>query len=484
MKTSVEALEGNKVKLTVSVAEDEFEPQIDEAFKRLAREVRIPGFRPGKAPRKVLEARLGSGVAREEALREAIPDYYQRALGDHDVDAIAAPDIDITGGQDGGDVEFDAVVEIRPQITIAGYESLRVTLPSPRVDDEEVDAQVDRLRANFATLETVERPAQEGDHVRIDIQGSQAGEPLDGLTADDYLYEIGAGALPIPEIDAQLLGKKPGDILDFDAAHPDPDEDDDLHFRILVKEVQAKVLPEADDAWAAESSEFDTIAELRDDLAKRASTVRIIQAQMALRDRTAEALAELVDDELPEALVAGEVQNRINDIAMRLQAQGATIDDYLAATGQTQEELLAEARQAAETAARVDLALRAVADAEGIEVEPDELAAEYEQLAERLEVPVAQVREQLERGGQVPALRSDLKKRKALEWVVDRVEIVDDDGEVIDRAELELPSADDDADPSVPDEPDGGEAGTEPHEPPSDASPSEREEEEEAEDAE
>lgn len=454
MKTSVEALEGNKVKLTVSVAEDEFEPQVDEAFKRIAREVRIPGFRPGKAPRKVLEARIGTTVAREEALREAIPDYYQRALGDHDVDAIAAPEIDITGGHESGPVEFDAVVEVRPQVTISGYDSLRVTIPSPRVGDDEIDEQLDRLRANFATLETVDRPAQDGDNVRIDIQGSQGGEPLDGLTADDYLYELGAGALPIPEIDQQLRGAKPGDILEFDAEHPDPDEDDDLHFRILVKEVQAKVLPEADDAFAAEASEFDTIDELRADLARRAGTVRAIQAQIALRDRTAEALGELVDDELPEAMIQTEVQNRINDLALRLQAQNATIDDYLQATGQSQEELLADARRAAESAVRVDLALRAVAEAEGIEAEPADLDAEYAQLAERLELDVDDVREQLERGGQVPALRSDIKKRKALEWVIERVEVVDEDGNAIDRAELELPAADDDTDRSDTDDTD------------------------------
>jgi trigger factor len=442
VKTTVETLEDNKVKLSVSVGEDEFEPQIDEAFKRIAREVRIPGFRPGKAPRRVLEARLGAGVAREEALREAVPDYYQRAVGDHEVDAIAAPEIDITGGQEDGAVEFDAVVEVRPKVSIGGYDSLRVTIPSPVPTDDEIDQQVDRLRDNFASLETVERPAQAGDHVLIDILGSQDGEPLDGLTADDYVYELGAEAI-VPEIDEHLAGKKPGDIVEFDADHPDPDEDQ-LQFRILVKEVQAKVLPEADDAWAAESSEFDTIDELRADLAKRAGMVRIIQAQMALREKTADALGELVDVDLPEPLVASEMQNRVQDMAMRLEAQGASIDQYLEATGQSQDDLVTELRSMADPAVRADLALRAVAEAEGIEADDDDLDEEFDGLAQRLELPVGDVREQLERGGQVPALRSDIKKRKALEWVIERVEVVDDDGNVIDRDDLETPSPDDD----------------------------------------
>jgi trigger factor len=327
-------------------------------------------------------------------------------------------------------------------VSIGGYDSLRVTIPSPVPTDDEIDQQVDRLRDNFASLETVERPAQAGDHVLIDILGSQDGEPLDGLTADDYVYELGAEAI-VPEIDEHLAGKKPGDIVEFDADHPDPDEDQ-LQFRILVKEVQAKVLPEADDAWAAESSEFDTIDELRADLAKRAGMVRIIQAQMALREKTADALGELVDVDLPEPLVASEMQNRVQDMAMRLEAQGASIDQYLEATGQSQDDLVTELRSMADPAVRADLALRAVAEAEGIEADDDDLDEEFDGLAQRLELPVGDVREQLERGGQVPALRSDIKKRKALEWVIERVEVVDDDGNVIDRDDLETPSPDDD----------------------------------------
>jgi trigger factor len=172
--------------------------------------------------------------------------------------------------------------------------------------------------------------------------------------------------------------------------------------------------------------------------------VRIIQAQMALREKTADALGELVDVDLPEPLVASEMQNRVQDMAMRLEAQGASIDQYLEATGQSQDDLVTELRSMADPAVRADLALRAVAEAEGIEADDDDLDEEFDGLAQRLELPVGDVREQLERGGQVPALRSDIKKRKALEWVIERVEVVDDDGNVIDRDDLETPSPDDD----------------------------------------
>src|SRR3954453_2667593 len=188
MQSSVEPLEGNKVKLSIEVDETEFDRAIDAAFRKIAREVRIPGFRPGKAPRRILEARLGADVARQEALRDALPEYYARAVGEHDVDVIAAPDIDIPAGQESGAVTFDAVVEVRPHIQVAGYQNLRIEVPSPAVTDEEIDAQIDRLRKQSGELQPVDRAARDGDHVTIDVAGSVGGEAVEGLTVDDYLY--------------------------------------------------------------------------------------------------------------------------------------------------------------------------------------------------------------------------------------------------------------------------------------------------------
>ncbi len=439
MRSTVEPLEGNKVKVSVEVDEAEFEKALDAAFRKIAREVRIPGFRPGKAPRKVLEARLGPGVARSQALQDSVPEYYLSAVKEHHVDVIAPPEIDITTGEESGPVAFDAVVEVRPKVVIGGYRSLKVTIPSPVPTDAEIDEQIERLRQRFADLETVDRPATDGDSVTIDIKGTQGGKGVDGLTADDYLYEIGSG-FPVAEIDANLRGVKPGDILEFDAEHPDPDENEGLHFRILVKEVKVKVLPELDDDFAAEASEFETMAELRDDLERRMSNVKKIRAQIALREKVSEALAGLVEDDPPEALVTSELNNRFQDFALRLRAQGMDVQQYLSVTGRNEDEVVEELRAAAELAVKVDLALRAVADAEAIEVGDDELEEEYEAVAQRLDLKPAEVRRRFERSDQVEAVRSDLRNRKAFEWLCDQVEIVDEDGNVIARASLEIHS--------------------------------------------
>src|SRR4051794_5977235 len=300
MKSTVEPLDktdGNEgrtlVKLSVEVDEAEFDRDIDAAFKRIAREVRIPGFRPGKAPRRLLEARVGSDVARQEALRESLPDYYAAAVKDADLDAIAPPEIDITSGEESGPVVFDAVVEVRPQIQVPGYAGLQVTIPNPNVSDEDIDFQVDRLRGQFGELREVSRPATDTDNLTIDINGTVHGEPVEGLSAIDFLYEVGSGTV-IPELDEQLRGARAGDILKFNAAVPGRDDaDGEVTFQVLVKDVKEKVLPEATDEWASEASEFDTLDELRADLRRRMETVRRVEAQLRMRDQVVTALVEL-----------------------------------------------------------------------------------------------------------------------------------------------------------------------------------------------
>lgn len=441
MKSTVEPLEGNKVKLSIELDDSEFDKAIDQAFRAIAREVRIPGFRPGKAPRRVLEARFGLEVAREQALRDALPEFYVDAVREHDVDVIAPPEIEITSGKEEGPVAFDAVVEVRPRITVPGYGGLRVEIPSPEVDEADVEAQVDRLREQFAELADVDRPAREGDVVTISLNGTEADEtgeqqPVPGLQADEYAYRVGAGSIAAA-LDAQLTGAKVGDALAFE---------DELvgtggrrvSFTVLVKKVQERVLPEPTDEWAAEVSEFDTIEELRDDIRTRLGSVKRIQAVMAMRDKTLEALVQLVEDEAPEPLVQQQMRARLEDLAMRLSAQGMTAEQYLAATGTTQEQLVESLREGAVQAVKADLALRAVAEAEALEVDDDELDAEIEAMAARLNQKPDKVRKQLERNDQISPLRSELRTRKALDWLLEHVEVVDPDGNPIDRAELDL----------------------------------------------
>ncbi|HUP68805.1 MAG TPA: trigger factor [Acidimicrobiales bacterium] len=433
MKAVVEPLEGNKVKLSVEVDEQEFEKALDDAFRRIAREVRIPGFRPGKAPRRLLEARIGVEEARTEALRGSLPDFYARALQETDVDPIAPPEIDITAGKDKGPVAFDAVVEVRPQVSIAGYGGLRATVPSPLAADEDVDRQIEKLREQSSELAPVKRPAQTSDHVSIDVKGERGGEPVPGMSADDYLYEVGS-ALLVPELDENMRGANVGDILSFSAK---VDDNGPVDFRILVKDVKERILPEVTDEWAGEVSEFEAVEALRADIRRRLSTARRMQATLALRDEAINALVELVDDEAPEPLVQPEMERRLQDMSRRLEAQGASLPDYLAASGTAEEELVEELRTESVRAVKADLALRALAEAENLIVADTELDEEVERLAKRLGQKPAVLRRELERQDMLPTVRSDLQKAKALEWLVEHIEIVDEEGHTVDRADLE-----------------------------------------------
>ena len=282
MRTSVEPLDGNKVRLSIEVDEDEFDHALDAAFRKIAQEVRIPGFRPGKAPRRLLEARVGSEVARDQALRDSVPEYYARAVNDNNVDPIAAPEIDITAGQDDGPVVFDAVVEVRPRVQVPGYGGLRVVVPAPTATDAEIDEQIDRLRAQSGTLNEVERPARDGDFLTIDVSGSRNGEPVEGLTVTDFLHKLGGGS-PVDDLDPRLHGSKIGDILEFDSAVAGQDEP--ASVRVFVKKIQELELPEFNDEWASESSEFETADELRAEIANRISSVKQFQAALAIRER-------------------------------------------------------------------------------------------------------------------------------------------------------------------------------------------------------
>ncbi|MDA8309791.1 MAG: trigger factor [Actinomycetota bacterium] len=440
MRATSEAVEGNKVRLSVEVDEQEVDGVLAEAIRTLTRQARVPGFRPGKVPRQVLEARMGGAVAlRSEALREAIPDFYARALAEAEIDPISPPEIDITAGQDAGALAFDAVVEVRPVVAIPGYAGLRVTVPSPVVTDGEVDAQVERLRETDAELLEVDRPARDGDHVTIDLHGTLPdGEEVIG--ADDLLYEVGSGRVAAA-LDEQLRGAKVGDVLAFTGRVPgrEPGDERDVSFRVLVKDVKEKKLPAVTDEWAAEASEFPTVAELRADLRERLRRVKLVQAQLSLRQGALAALAGLVeDDQVPEVLVDEELQERLRDLGNRLEQQGVAVGQFLELTGQSEDQLVAGLRAEAREAVKSDLALRALAEEESLEVADDELEAEIQAIASRLDLKPDVVRERLTRAGRIAAVRSEQRKTKALAWLLDHVELVDEEGVPVSRDDLRV----------------------------------------------
>lgn len=431
MKTTVDYLEDNKVRLSIEVDEAEFEPALDAAFRRIARDVHVPGFRPGKVPRRLIEARVGTEAARQEALREALPEYYRQALGDNEIQPISAPDIDIVTGSEDGPIAFDVVVEIMPRVDVAGYDGLRVVLPSIAVAPAEVEEQIDRVRAQHATLTPVSRPARDGDHVSMDRRLTRDDEVVQ--VAEDELYEVGSGGV-FPELDEVIRGAKAGDILETTTTLPSEGE---VSVQVLVKEVREPVLPELTDEWAAEASEYDTVEELRADVVRRIDAVKRLQAAMVVRDKVTEALAELVVEELPESLVAREMDRRLEDLEHQLSHRGADVAQYLAATGQTQEELLGALRGDVLTSLRCDLGLASVAELEAITVSDDDVDAEIAQIAQRRQERPATTRKLLEKEGELSALRSNLKRAKALEWLVEHTELVDEEGQVINRSDLE-----------------------------------------------
>lgn len=440
MKSSVEPLEGNKVKVVVDLEEAELEPALDAAWRSIAQEVRLPGFRPGKAPRKLLEKQVEPGYARSEALRSTLPEHYSRAVIEHDVDVIASPELDITGGEESGDVTFEAVVEVRPVVTVAGYAGLRVEVPSPEVTDEEIDSQIDRLRSQYAELVTVDRPAAEGDYLVIDILGTRDGEPVEGLEVESYSYVLGSGMIA-EEFDRNLGGAEAGATLEFDADHPDPDQDP-VHFRVEVRDVQERVPPELTDEWVADASEFDTVEELRADTRQRLSANREELTRHAVRAGVGAELAKLVDDDVPDTMVDGELRMRLQNMAQQLGQSGVGLDDYLRMSGRDPQEFMAELRESCAEGAKVDLALRAVVVAESLEATEEELEAEVAGMLGGASLSIEEAVGQLRDAGQLSAVRSGIANRKALEWLVDHSEFVDPEGNPVPEALLAPPEHD------------------------------------------
>ncbi len=442
MKSSVETLEGNKVKLYVEVEEAEFDRDIDRAFKLIAKEVNLPGFRAGKAPRKVLEARIGIGAAREQALRDAVPQYLAKAVREHQVDLIATPEVEITDGTESGPVEFDATCEVRPTVTVEGYADLRVELPALDVTDEDLAAIHEAELKRTATLADADRPSENGDYLTMDLVATRGGEELSGLNTEDWGYELGQGWVT-DDFDEHLAGVSAGDEITFTSTPKGLDEPAD--FVVKVTAVQVSVVPELTDDWVADNiGEYDTVDEWNESLRASQAERKLNEARQSVVRAMNAALAELVTDEVPDAMVDADLNQRVQGIVQQFQAQGIDLGQWLAATGQTPDEFIESMRGAAVEAVKVDLALRAVAEAEGLEVEPHDFEAEYARMAMQYGQRAKDIRKAYEDNEAVPELAAQIRKSKAFDWLLHHIEFVDPDGAAIDRDTLLGHSHDDD----------------------------------------
>jgi trigger factor len=431
------------VKVSVTIDEAEFDRDIDTAFRTIAKEVKLPGFRPGKVPRKVLEARIGLAAAREQALRDAVPQYLATAVRDHDIDLISTPSIEFTGGQESGPVSFDATCEVRPEITVPGYGGLRIELPSPNATEAEIDQAVEAELRRQGTLVDVDRSIQSGDHVTLNLAGSRDGEPVAGLNTEDWLYEVGNGWVA-EGFDGELTGAKADDELTFTATPNGTSEPAD--FVVNVSKVQEMVLPELTDEWVGDNlGEFETIDEWRAALSERISAGKLNQTRNQFIDRATSALSELVDIEPPESMVQADLQGRVQTTVQQLQAQGVSIEQWLQVTGQDAPTFIEGLKVHSQRGVKVDLALRAISVAEGLDVSGDDLNAEYARIAIQVKQKAGEVRKAYERNDAVTDLVAQMRKTKALDWLLEHVEIVDPDGNPIDRA-LVIGKTDDDHD--------------------------------------
>jgi trigger factor len=431
---------GPRVKLTVEVDAETFDADIEAAFRKLAREVRIPGFRPGRAPRRVLESHFGPEIGRAQALEEAVPRYYAEAVRDNRVDVVNQPELELTLDGSDGPVAFEATVEVRPVVSVAGYEGLQIEIPSPVPTDEEIDARIDETRRQFADIAEVDRAAVHGDRVTIDIEGSVEGEPLPGLSAQDYLYEVGSGGI-VPEVDEHLTGCEAGADLSFSAPHP-VQPDMEIDFEITVNTVSELVLPELTDDWADENTEHDSVAELREATNRQLSFGRIMQANMVLRDEAQKQIADLVDGPVPDAMVSGAIADRMQELGSGLQQRNMTIEEWLEATGQEPASFIGELRDDAERGVRLDLALRAVAAAEALEADDEDIDGELERMAATDGRTADQLREVIAETDGLSHLVSAICKSKALQWTIEAATLIGPDGDTIERASLELPTPD------------------------------------------
>ncbi len=431
VRTTAQKLDKDRVKLRVEVAASDLEPAINAVYKRWATEIKVPGFRKGKIPRQIIDTRVGPEAIREEALRDALPNFYLEALRGEELEAIAPPEIEVITFEDGQPIVFEATVDIRPEIVLPDLSELKIQESSAEVTDEDVDQQLERLRDRFAELETVPREAKRGDFVLIDLKGYQHDQPVEGASAPDYLYEVGSRSGP-PKLDEELEGNKAGAILKFtdevhihkaDEAEHDHSSRDQISFTVLLKEVKAKKLPVLDDDFAKTVGEFDSLEALRSDLKERLGEVKTGIAREETRTAALNSLVDASDLEAPEKLVEGEFQHRLEHLTADLQRAGLSLDDYAREAQLTELEIRRDVRAQAARSVKAELLLEEIARRESIDVTEDDLGREIAMLAAQAQTDPKEVARNLAESGRVRALAADIMRRKALDYFVEHVTV-------------------------------------------------------------
>lgn len=445
MKSTVEQLSPTRVRINVEVPFEELQPDFDRAFKALAGQVRIPGFRPGKAPRKILEARVGRGAVLDQVINEAIQSRYSEAVTANDVKVISQPEIDVTKLEDNVELAFTAEVDVRPEITLPDFSEIAVTVDPVEITDEDIAEQLLSLRQRFGTLTGVERPVQDGDFVSIDLSATVDGNEVPEAATEGLSHEVGSGQL-IDGLDEAIIGLSAGESKEFTSTLVAGEyAGKEAVVTVKVNTVKQRELPEADDEFAQLASEFDTIGELEADLRERVQRVKQVEQAGQIRDKVLEVLLETVEIPVPEAAVQAEVDSALHDAIHELDHDETKLNELLEAQGTSREEFDREARESAERSVKTQLLLDAIAEAENTTVEQQELTERIFFQAQRYGIPPEQFIQQISQANQLGAVFADVRRGKALGTVVDRANVTDTTGATVDTAELFGTKKDDDA---------------------------------------
>ena len=413
MKSSVEALNPTRVRLTVEVPFAELKPSVDSAYKRIAAQVTIPGFRKGRVPALVIDQRVGRGVVLDEAVNEHLPKAYNAAVDEHKVKPLGQPEVDVTGFGDGADLTFTAEVDVRPEIELPEYTGIPVQVADAEVTDDDVAQQLESLRTRFGSLTAVERAVRTGDFVTLDLGAAHEGEPVEDATAAGLSYEVGSGQL-LEGLDEVLVDLSAGESARLRAPlRAGEHADHDVDVTVTVQAVRERSLPDEDDDFAQLASEFDTLDELKDDLRRRLAAVKKLQQGVQARDTVLEQLLERVDVPLPDRLVEAQVQDHFED-------------------GHGDEDHRAEYENQARQALTAQFVLDAIATKEELSVGEGELSEYIVRNASRYSMTADQFAQEIVTAGQVPAVIGEVVRAKALAFVLEHAIVTDASGRPVD----------------------------------------------------
>ncbi|ORB76091.1 trigger factor [Mycobacterium scrofulaceum] len=436
MKSTVEQLSPTRVRINVEVPFAELEPDFQRAYRELAKQVRLPGFRPGKAPAKLLEARFGREALLDQVVNEALPARYGQAVVDSEVQPLGQPDIEVTKKEYGQGLAFTAEVDVRPKIELPDLGALKISVEPVEVSDEDVDAELESLRARFGTLTGVDRPVATGDFVSIDLSATIDGEEVPGAAAEGLSHEVGSGRL-IAGLDDALVGLSVDESREFTAQLAAGDHaGQDAQVTVTVRSIKQRELPEPDDEFAQLASEFDTIEELRSNLRDQVGQVKRAQQADQIRNAALDTLLEQVDVPLPEAIVQAQYDSTMHGALHGLDHDDAKLDEALAGQGKTREEFETETRAAAETDVKRQLLLDTLADQLEVQVGQDDLTERLVATSRQYGIEPQQLLGYLQENNQLPAMFADVRRGLAIAEVVRAATVTDTAGNTIDTGEF------------------------------------------------